>query len=202
MNGIKIFDKSFFRSIFVRIERFSQEAGSTWALFVISIIEASLFPLSVDVPLIAFSTLAPKKSITLGLIAAAGSFLGGFGGYYAGLALFDSLASPLLHFYGMAQRFDTLLSLYHHHGITTLILSGFTPIPYVSFTYAAGFHHTLDLPTLAIGAIIGRFLRFAPIGLLLHFVGPKAKILVERFFGIVFLAFVLGAAVLLVVWLA
>ena len=156
------------------LERIAARPSAAWALFGISFIEASLFPISVDVPLIAFGAAAPRRAVRLGWIAAAGSFAGGFLGYVIGLALYDQVAAPLLRIYGLGESMSHLLTLYRAHGLSALVLSGFTPIPYVAFTYAAGFARTLDMPTLAIGAAAGRALRFVPVGVVLRILGPRA----------------------------
>ena len=75
--------------------------------------------------------------------------------------------------------------------MSTLIFSGFTPVPYIVFTISAGFNGTLDLWTLAIGALIGRTLRFFPIGILLYFYGERAKIMIEKYFGILTVSYLL-----------
>ena len=161
-------------SIRAWLERFAGRPSAVWALFAVSFVEASLFPISVDVPLIAFGAAAPRRAIRLGWIAAAGSFAGGFLGYLIGFSLYDQVAAPLLRLYGLGDSLARLLALYHDHGLSALVLSGFTPIPYVAFTYTAGFARTLDLPTLALGAAAGRALRFVPVGVILRLLGPRA----------------------------
>ena len=183
------------KNIFLRLqewlEAFAQERNAMRLLFVISFIEASLFPISVDVPLIALGVAAPQKGLRLGLVATIGSFLGGYLGYAVGFLLFDAVGKPLLDLYGLSHSFDHLLSMYHQHGIGALILSGFTPLPYILFTYAAGFNRTLDVGMLTIGALAGRTLRFYPIGVLLYYAGPQAKIYLEKYFRVATVSFII-----------
>ena len=171
------------------LESFATRPHALWLLFLVSFSEASILPVSVDVPLIALGVAAPRNGLRLGWIATLGSFLGGYLGYWIGFAFYDHIGGPLLELYGLSRNFSSLLALYHQHGIGALILSGFTPLPYISFTYAAGFNNTLDLTMLTIGAFVGRTLRFYSIGVLLYLVGPKAKIYLEKYFRTVVLAF-------------
>ncbi|HUL42976.1 MAG TPA: hypothetical protein VLY03_01325 [Bacteroidota bacterium] len=173
------------------LEGFASRPRALWLLFLVSFAEASLFPISVDVPLIALGVSAPRNGLRLGSIATLGSFLGGYLGYWIGLAFYERIGSPLLELYGLSRNFAALLAVYHQHGIGALILSGFTPLPYISFTYAAGFNRTLDLGMLTVGAFIGRTLRFFSIGVLLYVVGPKAKGYLEKYFSVVAVSFVL-----------
>jgi len=154
--------------------RIAERPAAAWVLFGVSVVEASLFPISVDIPLVALGAAAPRKAIRFGVIAAAGSFCGGYLGYLIGFQLFDHVARPLLGFYGLSENLSHLLQLYTRHGTGALVLSGFTPIPYVAFTYTAGFERTLDLQTLTVGALIGRTLRFVPVGIALRLLGPRA----------------------------
>src|SRR5437762_495935 len=94
----------FFRRLYSGIDRFAHKPAALWLLLSVSIVEASLFPLSVDIPLIALGTFAPRKALSFGLVASAGSFLGGYLGYYIGFALFDLVGKPLLEFYGIDRK--------------------------------------------------------------------------------------------------
>jgi len=172
------------------LESFAQKPRARWLLFGVAFAEASVLPVSVDIPLLAIGIAAPERGVALGAIATAGSFLGGFVGYYIGFALFDLVGRPLLGLVGAAGAVGHLLALYHDHGIAALILSGFTPLPYIAFTYSAGVDRTLDLGTLATGALLGRTLRFLPVGILIAAVGPSAKTYVQRYLAGVSLAFV------------
>jgi membrane protein YqaA with SNARE-associated domain len=171
------------------LENFAQQPRALSLLFSVAFIEASVFPLSVDVPLIAFGVGSPKKSLKFAMIAVAGSFVGGFAGYYIGATAFEFFGQQLLQYYGMSESFNSVLQQYRDHAMKALILSGFTPLPYIAFTITAGFNHTVDIWTLAVGAIIGRTLRFFPVGLLCFFFGEQSKNLITKYFKVVSVCF-------------
>jgi membrane protein YqaA with SNARE-associated domain len=164
------------------IEQFAIKPYALWVLLWIAFVEASFFPISVDVLLIALGVTAPKKSLMFALVATIGSVMGGYLGYYIGYALFDVVGKPLLGFHGMINKFDIILDRYHQNGVGVLVFSGFIPIPYIVFTFAAGFNHTIDLLTLTIGSLIGRSLRFFLVGALLYSFGARVKVFLERYF--------------------
>lgn len=174
----------------VWIEALALTPRALWALFLIAFIESSVLPMPPDVLLIALGVGSPKKSLRFALICTAGSILGSYLGYFIGCALFDSLGKPILQFYGIMDHFGTILRTYRENGILTLFIAGFTPIPYMIFTIAAGFHQTLDLTTLTVGSLIGRSSRFFLVGGLLYVFGAPVKVFIDRYFDKLSVAFV------------
>ena len=152
------------------------------ALFALSFVESSFFPIPPDVLLIALCMGAPKKSFKFAGWCAAGSVLGGIGGYYIGY-----LAEPfgrwiifdLLH-YGSA--WDKVAELYGHNAFLAILAAAFTPIPYKVFTIAAGvFHEQVPLLTLIGASVIGRTGRFVLVASTIFFFGPPVKRLLDKY---------------------
>ncbi|MBI3765808.1 MAG: DedA family protein [Ignavibacteriales bacterium] len=157
------------------LETTAEQPRALWALFGMAFIEASLFPLSVDVPLVALGTAAPRRAFRFALAVTAGSFAGGYLGYYIGAEFYVVVGKPLFVSLGMIDKVERVLRMYHQHGIGTLMVAGFIPLPYITFTITAGFQKTIDLWMLTMGALVGRSLRFLPIGLVLYYRGREAK---------------------------
>ena len=181
------------------VEGFAQKPYALWALFVIAFIEASIFPLPPDVLLVALGVASPKKSLRYAFVTALGSFFGGYLGYYIGYAGFELIGKPILSYIGVMHQVEPILAQYHQHGLLALILSGYTPVPYIVFTMAAGFNSTLDLLTLTIGGAIGRFSRFMLVGGLLYYFGPPVKSFIDKYFEKLSIAFALLLILLIVV---
>jgi membrane protein YqaA with SNARE-associated domain len=158
-----------------RVERLSGKSYAAWALFGVAVVEGSIFPLPPDPLFIALSIGNPRKAMRFALIGATGSVLGSLIGYGIGLALFESVGRSLLSGLGVMDAFSSVLVQYREHGVMTLILSGFTPVPYALMTIAAGFNRTLPFATLVVGSVLGRAIRFGLLGGLLAVFGEPVK---------------------------
>ena len=157
------------------IEELSRKSYASWALFAIACVEGSCFPLPPDPLFIAMCLGNPRRSFRFAFICAAGSVAGSLLGYGIGVAFFESIGKPLLSGLGASEAFNAILLQYQEHGAMTLVLAGFTPVPYAVVTIAAGFNQTLSLETLLLGSLVGRSIRFGLLGGLLYAFGEPVK---------------------------
>lgn len=129
--------------------------------------------------LLALAIARPQRAWWLGAVTAVASAVGGVIGYHLGLALYDEVARPVLTSRGLLGQMETLGRLYRGNAFLALASSGYTPIPYLLYTMAAG---ALDVPlsTFVGGSLVGRALKYAPLAALAHFLGPRAREVVER----------------------
>lgn len=163
------------------VESFAAKPYATSALFVIAFIESSFFPIPPDVLLIALGVAKPRRAFWYALVCTLGSVTGAFLGYYIGYALFETVGSKIVDFYGFHDKFQYVLDKYRENAWTAIIVAGFTPIPYKVFTIAAGFKETIDLATLALASLIGRASRFFLVGGLLFVFGPKMQQYLDKY---------------------
>ncbi len=159
------------------------------ALFLLAFAESSFFPIPPDVLLIALALGRPQRALWFALLATLGSVLGGVGGYYIGLALFEQVGRPILEWYNAMPEFDRVGQLYRDNLILALGTAGFTPIPYKVFTIAAGAFYIPLLPFMAISAV-SRGLRFFLVALLIYYFGPPIKRFIDRYFNLLTILFV------------
>jgi len=185
------------------VESFAQKPHALWTLFLIAFVESSLFPIPPDVLLVALAVSNPRKSFLYATVCVAGSVSGAFLGYYIGYELFETIGSRILEFYGFSGQFQAVLDKFRENAWLTIFIAGFTPIPFMVFTIAAGFRHTIDLTTLGLASLVGRGVRFFLVGSILHFFGPKMKEYIHRYLGRLTLVFgvLFVAGILLVNWL-
>jgi membrane protein YqaA with SNARE-associated domain len=167
------------------LERFASRPYATSVLFVVALIEGSIAPLPPDIPFIALSVARPKRSFLYGSICIVGSTAGAVVGYFIGWFLYDSVGQGLVSFYNVQDQIASLLMRYRENAWSTLILAGFTSIPFCIFTIAAGFHQTLDLGTLFFACLTGRAIRFYLISSVLFIFGASARRALERSLAIV-----------------
>ncbi len=163
------------------------------ALFLIAVIEASVFPIPPDLLLIVLALGDPRIALRLAAIATAGSTLGAALGYLIGMLLFSAVAQPLLEFYGAMAQFEHVQALFRQYGLWVVLVAGFSPIPFKVVTIAAG-AFGLSMPGFLAVALVSRGARFYLEGALLRWGGDRLRALVERHFEWLTVAVVLLVA--------
>lgn len=165
-------------------------------LVLLALLEATLFPAPTEAMLVALALGHARRAWWLGALAVGASAAGGLGGYWIGAASFDSIGQPLLASFGLLEHLDTVAALYGDHTFVALATSGYTPIPYLLYTIAAGAFDSPLAPFVA-GSIVGRSLKYLPILVLLYIFGPRIRQVLDRYASWAAGAFL----ALLVVWL-
>lgn len=159
------------------------------ALFWISFVESSFFPIPPDVLLIALCFGRRDKWLKFALVCLLGSVLGGIAGWLIGWGLRDVLAVPLLGFFdptGATQgRIEQWYELYGFWGI---LIAAITPIPYKVFTIFSGMMH-YSLPLLIVASVIGRGFRFLVVAALIRTLGAKVRPFIEERLELCFVVF-------------
>jgi len=171
------------------------------ALFLIAVIEASVFPIPPDILLLALALGRPELGLRLAALTTAGSLLGACIGYLIGMALFVSVAQPLLEFYGAMAQFEHVQALFREYGLWVVLVAGFSPIPFKVVTISAG---AFGLPFIgfALAAFLSRGARFFLEGAILRWGGSRLRALLERHFEWLTIAVVLlVAAGFVALWL-
>jgi membrane protein YqaA with SNARE-associated domain len=163
------------------LEGFAEKPHAAVALVSCAFIEASIFPTPPDVLLVALGVTRPRRSILYALLVVCGSSAGALLGYTLGNSVFDVIGNRVITAVGASGQFDALLHDYRTNALPVLVLAGFTSIPFMVFTIAAGFHSTVDPATLFLGALCGRMIRFLPIGVALFYLGPRVKYYLDRY---------------------
>ncbi len=155
----------------------------TPALFVISFMESSFFPIPPDVLQIALSVAKPKRSYFYALVSLVASVLGGVLGWWIGMELWDSVQDFFFdHIPGFTrERFGLVGEKYNEHAFLAIFGAAFTPIPYKVFTIASGVFE-VGLTTLVLASIVGRGARFMSVATAIFFFGPTVKHWLEKYF--------------------
>ena len=172
------------------MESFADKPHAMLALFVLSFMESSFFPIPPDVLLIAIAISNPKRAFKAALWCSVGSVLGGIFGYYIGAVLMDSIGNPILQFYGKEDAMADFVKLYEEWGTLFLAGAAFSPIPYKVATIASGAAN-MDLTTFITVSSIGRAARFFLVAGLLFKYGAPIKAFIEKYFDIISIAFLI-----------
>lgn len=158
------------------------------ALAGVSFAESSFFPIPPDVVLIPMVLANRRRAMWYALIATVFSVIGALAGYAIGALLFETLAKPLLEFYGAMEQFDQFKTWFDEQGAWIVLAAGVTPFPYKVITIASG-SVGLSLPVFILASIVARGLRFALVAALLYFFGPPIRDFIERRLGLAFTIF-------------
>jgi membrane protein YqaA with SNARE-associated domain len=173
------------------MESFATKPYAFQALFIISFIEASFFPLPPDILLLAIAISAPKLGFKAAFWCAVGSVLGGIGGYYIGYGLMEAVGNRIVEIYNAQEMWITIVEAYNSEvGIWFLAMASFTPVPYKVATIAAG-AVSMDFWSFVGVSAIGRAARFFLVGGLIYYIGPSIKIFIDKYFDKLSIAFVI-----------
>lgn len=157
------------------------------ALVVLALAEASVFPIPPDVLLIALCLSLPKRGWRFAAWCTLGSVLGGLLGYAMGHGAWDLVGPFLLEHVFSRATFDLVAAKYHEHGFWAVFVAAFTPIPYKVFTVTAGVVH-LPLSGFVAASVVGRGARFFLVAAVIRLTGPRAKVLLDKYFNAVTIA--------------
>ncbi|HML43862.1 MAG: DedA family protein [Hyphomicrobium zavarzinii] len=159
------------------------------ALFWVSFIESSFFPIPPDVMLIPMVIAQRAKAWWYATVATIGSVIGGAFGYGIGYFFFEQIGRPILEFYGKAQSFGEFTNWFNEWGVWILIIKGMTPFPYKVLTITAGVTH-MPLIEFMLASVIARAMRFYLVAGLLYFFGEPIREFIEKRLTLVTTVFV------------
>ena len=158
------------------------------ALFAVSFVESSIFPIPPDILMIPMILAQPHRAWLIALVCTVASVLGGLGGYAIGALAMDQVGLPILEFYGKVEKFDEFAAMFNEHGALAVLFAGVTPFPYKVITIASG-ATGLDLFTFTWASVVARALRFFLIAALLWKFGPVIRRFIEERLGLLTIVF-------------
>ena len=80
---------------------------AVWWLAIVAFVESSVFVVPADVLFLPMVLAKPKKAMFYALVATVASVLGGIAGWFLGHYAFESIARPILEFYGKLDSFES-----------------------------------------------------------------------------------------------
>ncbi|WP_027486882.1 YqaA family protein [Allorhizobium undicola] len=177
----------------------SRKSAELW-LGIISFVESSIFLVPADVLFLPMALARPDKVWRYALVATVTSVLGGIAGWVLGYYAYESIARPILEFYGKAEAFDQLrLSVDYETVILLLVTSGLAHLPPIKVvTILSGVAH-VNIWLFIVSAILARGGRFFLLAWLLRRYGEPIRHFIEKRLGQIAAA---GAILLIVVYIA
>lgn len=161
------------------------------ALFLLALVESSVFPIPPDVLLIALCISLPSRAWRFALLASTGSVIGGMIGYGIGWGAWPLVNSFFFDFVPgfTPEVFAKVQGLFAEYDFWVVFTAGFTPIPYKVITIGSGVFQ-INLVIFAIASLISRSLRFFLVAWLLRRFGPGMREFIDRYFNILSIVFV------------
>jgi membrane protein YqaA with SNARE-associated domain len=144
----------------------ARKSAEVW-LAVIAFVESSVFLVPADVLYLPMALARPERAWRYALVATVASVLGGIAGWYIGHYAFETLARPILQFYGKLEAFEQLKASVGYETLV-LLLSGAANI---------------NLGLFIISAIIARGARFFMLAWLLRRYGEEIRHFIEKRLG-------------------
>ncbi|WP_198011944.1 phosphatase PAP2 family protein [Caloramator sp. ALD01] len=160
-------------------------------LIVLSFAESSFFPIPPDVILIPMCLMDKSMSLLYALFTTLSSVVGGIFGYYIG----KRLGKPILRKFFKEDKIEKVGYYFDKYGGWSIVIAGFTPIPYKIFTIAAGVFN-INFFTFVTASLIGRGMRFFLEGILIFYMGDGAKYFISNYFEYI----TIGVALVLILF--
>ncbi|MCG6121859.1 MAG: DedA family protein [Microvirga sp.] len=154
-----------------------------WALGGVSFVESSVFPIPPDAMLVPMALARPERAFFYAFIATITSVLGGVLGYVIGALLFDSVGLWVIELYGLEEKSAAFRALFAEHGHWTIMIAGFTPVPYKLITITAGFA-AYDIWWFIVLSLLTRGARFFLLAALLYKFGDWIRAFIDRHFAV------------------
>ncbi|MGI9482740.1 MAG: YqaA family protein [Hyphomicrobiales bacterium] len=178
------------RALYDWVMKLAAHRNATGVLAAVSFVESSFFPIPPDAFLIPMVLANREKAWWYASVCTIASVLGGLLGYFIGAALFDAFGRHILEFYGLQAHFEEFGTNYTKNGWLYVFGAGLTPFPYKVITIASGVIG-LSIPVFIGASIVSRSIRFFLVAGLLYYFGPPIKVFIEKYLGLLTIAFFL-----------
>jgi membrane protein YqaA with SNARE-associated domain len=184
-----------------RAERFSDSKYGIWVLGLIAFADSSVLPVLPDLLLIPMIMLRPERALLLSAMCVVASSLGALVGYAIGYWFWAAIGQPIIEMYNHVDNFLIYQRLVEQWGGWIIIAKSFTPIPFKIVAIAAGVA-AMNFFKFSITALIGRFLHFAIVGILVVYWGPQFIKLTQKYERALVGLAILAMIAIIVVYLA
>ncbi|WHA40180.1 YqaA family protein [Agrobacterium larrymoorei] len=159
---------------------------AVWWLGIIAFVESSIFLVPADVLFLPMVLAKPKRAMFYATVATVASVLGGIAGWYLGHYAFESLAKPILEFYGKLDTLEHLRASVDYETIVLLLItSGLAHLPPIKVVTILSGAANISLGLFIISAIVTRGARFFILAGLLQRYGEGIRHFIEKRLGMI-----------------
>jgi len=168
------------RRLYDWVLKFATTSLAPVVLFFVALVEAFLPFVPPDALLIPMCLGNRKKSAFFAVISIIGSVLGAMVGYFL---IASIIAGGAEWFFG-AEAIKAMIEEFDQRGSTYVFIAALTPIPFFVLTTAAGVAK-LNFAMFLLACVVGRSLRYGMEAWIVWWIGPTAKVFIEKWFNLV-----------------
>ena len=155
-----------------------------WWLAVIAFVESSVFLVPADILFIPMGIVRPERAYRYALIATVASVLGGIAGWALGYFAFETIAKPILAFYGKLDAVEALRNSSSGNGVLLLLItSGLAHLPPIKVVTILSGVFGVNIWLFIGSAILARGARFFALAFLLRRYGEPIRAFIEERLG-------------------
>jgi membrane protein YqaA with SNARE-associated domain len=157
----------------------ARKSAEAW-LAVIAFVESSFFLVPADVLYIPMALARPDRAYRYAIVATIASVLGGILGWYIGYYAFETVAKPVLEFYGKLDTFEEIRGTASADAILLLLItSGLSHLPPIKVVTILSGAAQVNIWVFIASAIVARGARFLALAWLLRTYGKPIRTFVE-----------------------
>jgi membrane protein YqaA with SNARE-associated domain len=177
----------------------ARKTAEIW-LAVIAFIESSVFLIPADILYLPMALARPERAYRYAIIATLASTAGGIAGYLLGYLAYDTLARPILAFYGKLAEFEQLRRCTGEDTIMLLLVtSGLAHLPPIKVVTILSGVVQVSFAFFVLSCIIARGARFMALAWAMRRYGEPIRHFIEKRLGLIA---GLAAAIIIVLYLA
>lgn len=155
-------------------------------LAVIAFVESSFFLIPADVLFIPMAIARRERAYRFALVATVASVLGGILGWVIGYFAYETIARPVLEFYGKLAQFEEMRTSDNRDAVLLfLVTSGLAHIPPIKVVTILSGALKVDLALFVASAILARGARFFALAWLLRRYGAPIQEFIEKRLGLI-----------------
>jgi membrane protein YqaA with SNARE-associated domain len=163
----------------------ARKTAEAW-LAVIAFIESSVFLVPADVLFLPMALARPARAYRYAAIATIASTLGGIAGYLLGYFAYETVAKPVLAFYGKLDGFEALRSCAGEDTLMMLLVtSGLSHLPPIKVVTILAGVAQISLVFFIVSCVIARGARFFALAWALRRFGEPIRHFIERRLGLI-----------------
>ncbi len=177
----------------------ARKTAEVW-LAIIAFVESSVFLVPADVLFLPMALARPSRAYRYAAVATIASTLGGIAGYILGSLAYDTVAKPILDFYGKLAAFEELKACTGDDTLMLLLVtSGLAHLPPIKIVTILAGVAQISFSFFVLSCIIARGARFFALAWALRRYGEPIRDFIERRLGLIA---ALAAIILIVLYFA